>query len=328
MTIRTPDNGASTIAQVHVRKETQTYRVVFSDMSETICTGDCMWMTKTASKEPCLRTTEDIMRMMEQGARVYIPVCGPVGFEGAYNLRIRPYTFGAIMGDGCTLRKTIFITKQDMELFDRIREDGYTLKRYYEGNPERTPVFALKDFAEEREWLGTMGLQCRGHRKYVPAEYKYASIEDRICLIQGLMDTDGYVDKNGNCSFCSTSKRLAKDMQWLIRSVGGKASITSKIPSYSRSDGTKKKCRRAYNVNIRVPDPTILFTIPRKKNRTLGKRVVMDGFHPGRRIVRIEDNGVRDMRCIEMPDDGAMYITKDFVVVHGVCDNERTEKVQ
>lgn len=38
--------------------------------------------------------------------------------------------------------------------------------------------------------------------KHIPDCYMYATVEERLELLQGLMDTDGTVDKkSGNCSF-------------------------------------------------------------------------------------------------------------------------------
>ncbi|MCK5017347.1 MAG: PhoH family protein, partial [Candidatus Peribacteraceae bacterium] len=66
--------------------------------------------------------------------------------------------------------------------------------------------------------------------KFIPEDYLYrSSIEDRISLLQGLMDTDGSVKrKTGEASFTTTSLQLAKDISSLVRSLGGRSIIRSR----------------------------------------------------------------------------------------------------
>ena len=51
------------------------------------------------------------------------------------------------------------------------------------------------------------------HDKFIPQNYKLAPVDVRRDIIRGLMDTDGYVDSRGHCSFTSTSIKLATDVQ-------------------------------------------------------------------------------------------------------------------
>lgn len=313
--VRTPDGGTAEVTDVRKHSAIQTYRVAFSDGSEAVCTADSVWLTRIMGQKEstALRTTQDVMEAMARGDCIITPLCLPADFEGGGEAPIKPYTMGAILGDGCTKADVIQVIKRDMELFDRIREDGYELKRYY-ADSERTPVFALKKFSQEKAWLKEKGLLCRSYKKYVPAEYMQLPLEERMELIRGLMDTDGFSSTNGTCVYTTTSRRLARNVQWLIRSIGGTAGIHSYIPVCTFKDGTKKKCRRAYTVRICVPDNSILFTLPRKRVRCLNRKIVRDGFHPRRKIVSINDNGVKDCISITL-DRGDSFITRDFTMV-------------
>lgn len=324
--VRTPGGGTAKVIRAE-RKQARILKVSFSDGAEALCTEETLWLSRATDDNRTIRVRplREVMAMMQRGRNAAIPLCGPVSFEGENSLPIKPYTFGALLGDGCTLRDPVTITKGDMELFDRIRAEGYELKRYGE-NSGRTPVFAIKGFAKEKAWLSTMGLRCRGYRKYVPSEYKYAPVEDRMELIRGLMDTDGYADRNGSCSFSSTSKRLAKDMQWLIRSVGGKARITTKIPYCTFGDGTRKRCRKAYLVFIQMPDNRELFTIPRKRGRCHERNTPDDGFHPGRRITGVSEGGTGTHTTLVIDSEDGLYITGDFIVRHDARDGEGMQK--
>jgi replicative DNA helicase len=62
--------------------------------------------------------------------------------------------------------------------------------------------------------LGVLG------RKHVPEMYLRASTEQRLALLQGLMDTDGSITPVGYAEFCSTSKELADGVFDLAAGLG------------------------------------------------------------------------------------------------------------
>ena len=57
--------------------------------------------------------------------------------------------------------------------------------------------------------------------KYVPRPYLEAGVGQRLALLQGLMDTDGYVDDvAGRCEFTSINEGLADAVVELAASLG------------------------------------------------------------------------------------------------------------
>lgn len=64
--------------------------------------------------------------------------------------------------------------------------------------------------------------------RFIPDEYLYSCYEDRINLIRGCMDAYGRFYKN-ETTFETSSKQLAKDFAFLVRSVGGFCKIRSKM---------------------------------------------------------------------------------------------------
>lgn len=51
--------------------------------------------------------------------------------------------------------------------------------------------------------------------KHIPHEYLWASKEQRLALLQGLMDTDGSCMLDGQCEFSNTNKNLAEGVYHL-----------------------------------------------------------------------------------------------------------------
>jgi len=64
--------------------------------------------------------------------------------------------------------------------------------------------------------------------RFIPDEYLYSCYEDRVNLIRGCMDAYGRFYKN-ETTFETSSKQLAKDFAFLVRSVGGFCKIRSKM---------------------------------------------------------------------------------------------------
>jgi RecB family exonuclease len=64
------------------------------------------------------------------------------------------------------------------------------------------------------------------HNKHVPAIYLRASVAQRLDLLRGLMDTDGYWDKGRQQAvFSNTNRRLIDAVYELVCSLGGRAYV-------------------------------------------------------------------------------------------------------
>ena len=110
-----------------------------------------------------------------------------------------------------------------------------TFRRYAEED-EATDVFYRNDFkgcrikrriknnepSEFKCAITNLGLgYCHSHEKFILHQYLVASVEERIELLQGLLDSDGFVTQPGSIEYCTTSVRLVTDVTTLIRSLGG-----------------------------------------------------------------------------------------------------------
>jgi hypothetical protein len=64
--------------------------------------------------------------------------------------------------------------------------------------------------------------------KHIPDVYLQASVGQRQALLEGLMDTDGYIDRCGRCELTTVRRHLADQYRELVASPGFKPVISVK----------------------------------------------------------------------------------------------------
>jgi ATP-dependent DNA helicase RecG len=141
--------------------------------------------------------------------------------------------------------------------------------------------------------------------KHVPRAYLVAPAKVRHAVLQGLLDTDGIIDRKqgSNVSFLSASRQLALDVQWLAHSLGGLASTRPIV----KSGGTY------FLVRLRLPNEFPPFRLERKAVRW--RPLTKD--HSFRRAVRrIEYVRPKPVQCISVAHPNQLYVTDHFVATH------------
>lgn len=184
-----------------------------------------------AAARPAIRTTAQIRdTLVVRGeANHAIPVCGALDYPER-QLPIDPYVLGAWLGDGHSADARI--TSLDPEIRNHIERAGYATRNHCQRS-DRTPTFGISRLHSQLRAAGALD------NKHVPVEYLTASGEQRLALLQGLMDTDGYCDpRQGTVEFCSTRRVLADAVHELFLSLGVKATIrTGEARLYGRLIG-------------------------------------------------------------------------------------------
>lgn len=158
----------------------------------------------------------------------------------------------------------------------------------------------------------------KANEKFIPREYIYnSSIEDRLELLRGLLDTDGTND--GTCAaFTTVSEKLCKDIIELVRSLGGRANY------YTRDRREESKMYDNHNIISRQISYEVCinllnynpFYISRKADRYNPKSTHLP------RISSIEKIGKTDIQCILLDSDDGLYITDDYIVTHNSMEDK------
>ena len=239
-----------------------------------------------------------------------IPIVEPIQFERNDNLPINPYFLGLILGDGHINKSScVFTVHCDDydELFDSFGlNENKKIKNQKKGNK-----------LIGRGVLNGLKLnETRSHNKFIPEIYKYSSVENRLSILQGLMDTDGHCMFNGGGKFLGTefstiSKQLCDDVVEIVQTLGGIARVKTRIPTYTYN-GEKKKGKLSYRVNIKLPKGMNPFKLKRKANKYIEPKK----YPTGRYIKNIEKVGFEDSVCISVDSPDKLYVTEHCIVTH------------
>ena len=109
---------------------------------------------------------------------------------------------------------------------------GVDMTNYAQKQGSTACDYRIKDNRLRNDLEGLKLYGCDAFNKAVPDFYKFGSIGTRWAILQGLMDTDGSVDKRGHCSFATVSEQLAKDVKFLVNSLGGLATVNKRENHY------------------------------------------------------------------------------------------------
>jgi intein/homing endonuclease len=152
--------------------------------------------------------------------------------------------------------------------------------------------------------LGLMGTNT--YTKFIPDCIKYANKNYRVALLQGLMDSDGYVNSGGkDIHYTTVNNRLASDVQEVARSLGIKCRILKTVVK------GKEYNRVKMSGNIEFD----LFRLPRKLDR-FKLRKTKKTFENVNLISIKKLDYKEESSCILVDNPNHLYITKDFIVTH------------
>ncbi|NEC92041.1 helicase-related protein [Streptomyces sp. SID12501] len=309
-----PDGEIALIDGVFPQGERDVWRLVLSDGSSVECDDEHLWIVGTScgwhrGQAPKIMTTREIRLdtfKANGSSKWYLPAAAPVDLGGDFELPLDPYLFGLLLGDG-SFRHNLRLSTIDDEIHDAVATAvapecrlvpvrgsrcDYTIQLTHRAGGVRNPV--IRTLRELNLWGMT------SHDKFVPDEFKNTSIKNRLALLQGILDTDGTVDKDGlSISLCSASRRLADDVAWLVRSLGGRARVLPK--------------KAAFNVSVALPDAYGPFRLTRKADR-VKSRPKYNTFRRGIRAV--EYVGRKPVQCISVAHPSRAYVTDNFTVTH------------
>ena len=329
------DGTVAKVIGVYPKGIKDVYRVYFKDGTYVDCGLEHLWEVKTCEdrrnkKKARIVTTEQMLNnyiLGKNSKRPYhnysIRLVKPIQFRSKLdNDDIKPYVLGALIGDGGLSGNSIKFTTADTEILQRIeaeldKEDK--ISKFSGDNYD----YGIASKITKRDKLGHL-LKCKtllkleeyglmgkkSEDKFIPKKYLYGSIDERIQLLKGIMDTDGWTDKrDALCEFDTISEQLCKDVLELIRGLGGKASYSTKQGKY-KSNGKIIECKKVYRIyfTIKGINP---FYLKRKAEKFSEPK-----FNYQKIITNIEKVRQEECQCIMINHPEHLYVTDGYTLTH------------
>jgi phage terminase large subunit-like protein len=332
------------VIQAHeVQNNKKCYKVVFDDGAEIVCDADHLWLTEKRRynsfggksvkagvpraewanfKKPKVRTTQEIADTLRYKNGQYQSANHSVQLAGAAQysqkeLPIDPYVFGFWLGDGDSDCARVTISDTDApEIVQHIQDCGVSVSerqgkkraagRYRIGGTRGVHGKASTDSINSK--LRALNVF---KNKHIPENYKTASVEQRVALIQGLMDSDGTIDKKRACEFSVVSKTLANDFHEVLLSLGIKAAINQNAAKIYGKD-----CGIRYRISFYAPSSFPVFKLKRKLQRQqeTHTRRCLSG---DRRIVDCVEVPSVPVRCITVSSESSLFLCgKQYIPTH------------
>jgi len=311
-----------TILGIYPQGMRPVYKITTNDGSIAFCDEEHIWNVrhstgnsrKAGFRDYTLRQMIDkgiicsqTQREKETGRkstpRFELPVINAVEFsEKEYT--VHPYILGVLIGDGSLTGSVVEFSTPDIdaEVFNNVEnriESGFRVEKHENASCPKYHIV----MTEQTKGSGyinkikELGLNVLSANKFIPHKYMTGSYMQRLELLRGLMDTDGYANSN-RIYFSTSSKKLALDTKQLILSLGGIA----KIHIYEREEKGIE-----YRVSVNTPDCP--FLLKRKANEWNSRAV-------SRYIIDAEKVEDCECVCIKVSNEDELYVTDNYIVTH------------
>lgn len=286
-----PDGEIALVDGVFPQGEREVWRLVLSDGSSVECDDEHLWIVETDSgrrsrgEAPKVMTAREIRldRLEADGSpKWYLPTATPVDLGDDSAPPLDPRLFGRELAGASSRRGAVSPTSD-------------------------TGI---------HQGAGGAGA-------FVPDAFKNTSIKNRVALLQGFLDTDGATDtdiatgagtdigtdtdtrpdsgtEGTRRSFRSTSRRVADDLAWIVRSLGGLARI-------------QQPEKDLFHVSLELPEEHL----PPGRTPETAREVPGSEHATFRRAIqRVEYVGRKPVQCISVAHPSHAYVTDNFTVTH------------
>ena len=307
------------------------YKIEFTDGTFAHCGLEHLWSVNTLNMRTAktrgkdgkpiykpnfgykvVKTSEMMEDIKKRGRYNYrLPVVAPVEFN-EIPVSIDPYLLGLLLGDGSIGENGVRIATKDDELFENIQylDEHSSFREYTKQDLKTIKSIYLKSNIKERLLKYNL-FNRKSHDKFIPKDYLINSVKNRVELLRGLMDTDGYVDKKGTVQFTTISEQLCKDVKELVLSLGGTARVNTKIPTFTHN-GEKKQGQLAYNITMSFANDIVPFKLLRKVGRFYKRTKYVEQKY----VKSITYSHDEEAVCIKVSNPDCLYVTRDYVLTH------------
>jgi len=311
------DGADSRIVGIYPQQgDLQSYRITLSDGRSCEACGEHLWLVRYREWPTARVLSTDTLREMLTRSRyrnrLWIdPINGRFGEHRS--IGIDPWLLGVWLGNGTGATASFQISTASPTLEQNLRalgeHTGYALVhqppyefRLTTPRGKANPLLAaLRD-------LGVAN--CGSHEKFIPEVCFSLPDYDRLALLRGILDTDGWAERFGCTRYSSASAQLAQDVARLARSLGCWVGETQKAEPIYTYKGERRRGRTAYILTISGRQD--VFREPHKLARISSPR----RFHKRLTIASITPTRIAPMQCIQVSHPSHLYITDGYIPTH------------
>lgn len=284
------------------QKDIANCKVTFTNGEEILCHENHEWVVydRFAQKE-VVRETKFIEKCVDENNlvgrghryRFQLPNREPIKGKNK-QLFVNPYVLGVWLGDGTNTKPYICACEEDIITLEECAKIYSDNKTYI----HKTTGVITKSFKCLNKDLQKYGMCFYNKKceKHIPQEYMTASIEQRLELLAGLLDTDGHLERKCHrYVFVTADKELKTTFEELISTFGWRTTTYEAKPTISTSGiiGRKVYWQIAFNPTMFIP-----CRIPRKQLLTYSKQRKIS-------ICKVERIKPKEGNCIEV--EGGVY---------------------
>jgi hypothetical protein len=317
--------GFSRVEGIYPQGERDIYRMTFSNGERVDCDLEHRWsVSRNVTKPKPFFKTYTLREILEKGLfhrvkkdkhhaedrdlpKWAVPKPQAIDFPER-ELKIDPYTMGALIGDGDAAAR---LASADPEIFERIPYELGMVETLRNNRAVRRTVKGIR--SEYRSY----GLACKSIHKFIPFDYLHTSMGDRLELLRGLMDTDGCCEgQKGQTFFDTSSERLRDDFMYLVKSLGATGvSVFTYAAAAGNVHGQELWGKQKYRVFFDLGD-TPVFHLQRKlRNRAKRKRKQRRNTY----ITGVEYVGRCKATCITVDAKNSLFLCGNFIPTHNTA---------
>jgi len=280
-------------------------RLHFTDRTHVDCAEDHLWEVYHDQRSG-IKTGKELLSYYskKRSRRWMLPTPEPAQLE-SQPITIHPYLLGQLLGDGHIGLSHVEFTSGDPETFSYLEMNCFQFVKWGKDHHKsencqsrciiRKPLFSDNILMRQLRKLGLTGKT--SHTKFIPENYLLNSVEIRLEVLRGLLDSDGSTDKRGVIEYSSESPELRKGVTFLVHSLGG--SVT--------------KGKRNGRMLLKLPRGTNPFRLTRKAQKWKNASKIREPRKVIKAVTRIDD---ADCCCISVDHPRRLFVLKNGVVTH------------
>jgi hypothetical protein len=277
----------------------EVYNVEFDNGEIIKADADHLWTVKLGGiKGEKTITTTEIIELKEKYSKkkappdIYIDYIKPLDFDEV-PLPIPPYILGLWIGNDSTRDGRITCSRNDYHFYkSRFEQLGYKVSEFR--LDKRTGNFNVVGLNHQLTLLGMK------KDKYIPENYIFNSVDNRLEFINGMMDSNGYCTTKGTCTFYQSVEHIIDKIRLIFSSLGIKTT----------KNMTRTANKDAYNLEFCTKHQ--VFSLPRK----LDRQKMMKGNPKNTRIYFSSIKKIKSVpvRCLQVDNEDHLFLCGETLI--------------